>query len=748
MSRTPAVIRQRGPVVIRVGENTAAALAAAIRAEDAAANAEAFAGPTFANTAAGIAGTVDGEFFAVNASGIVTIYLNDGGSAVAQRTIATTATLAASTGASLIGHIASGSGAVARTVQDKLRDIPSPFDFDITEANDSTTGMQQWLDACFAEGVAPHSPRQLLVPVSDTIEFQIPAVSADSSSLDLGDLTLIYSGTRDRPAFKVSGDSNGGNVTPARMVLPKVRASGALQWPGTYLGEDIGILLNFVHRSPMIVVPEVRGFTKGIEYRNCSYNTMIVGDLIDNKFQEVLSSKGLEATFPLAFNNENVFIGGRRGCTSAASLLGDAYGTLLMWDESVSYRGSNNNHWYSACYELGTPAGATYRVPVWMKGVGANNAWHNTRVETCKGPTAILDGGGLNLAHSNEFNISFNNNVPQINGLLQVNDAAGNIYRGPGAKENSWRSPDLRTLLSSGGGANSPYVRGPVFIMDTTNGNPVRSTAIVGRVISNANALQLNATAVLAAVDTRRIKTFRITAATLAGFAGRPLVICFDGNGARLTGDATDVTWGNEPYCKLPGEAVVPTSGFGGGYQLAGSDGTVDRVFTVRDEVKTIYVGWNAGTNNLAIESFEITGYSEPENGRDGTDSRSGLGVFNPLADDGSVRLASAKPDTAGTHGYYARGQKVFSSVVAATATDGWPCSTAGWLAANWVASTAYAVPGQVVINGGNAYKLVTPGTSAGSGGPTGTGTAISDGTCVWDYVSPKAAFVTSAVTT
>lgn len=68
-----------------------------------AASAEAFAGPTYASTAAGIAGTTDGDFFAVNASGIVTIYLNDGGSAVAQRTIVTETALSASTGAALIG---------------------------------------------------------------------------------------------------------------------------------------------------------------------------------------------------------------------------------------------------------------------------------------------------------------------------------------------------------------------------------------------------------------------------------------------------------------------------------------------------------------------------------------------------------------------------------------------------------------------------------------------------------------------
>lgn len=50
-----------------------------------------------------------------------------------------------------------------------------------------------------------------------------------------------------------------------------------------------------------------------------------------------------------------------------------------------------------------------------------------------------------------------------------------------------------------------------------------------------------------------------------------------------------------------------------------------------------------------------------------------------------------------------------------------------------WAITTAYTA-GQYRTNGANVYKCVTAGTSAGSGGPTGTGTAIADGTVVWDW--------------
>jgi hypothetical protein len=48
-----------------------------------------------------------------------------------------------------------------------------------------------------------------------------------------------------------------------------------------------------------------------------------------------------------------------------------------------------------------------------------------------------------------------------------------------------------------------------------------------------------------------------------------------------------------------------------------------------------------------------------------------------------------------------------------------------------WEASTEYALRA-FVTNNANRYELVTAGTSASSGGPTGTDAEITDGTCVW----------------
>lgn len=50
---------------------------------------------------------------------------------------------------------------------------------------------------------------------------------------------------------------------------------------------------------------------------------------------------------------------------------------------------------------------------------------------------------------------------------------------------------------------------------------------------------------------------------------------------------------------------------------------------------------------------------------------------------------------------------------------------------ARWTGSTEYSLR-QIISNDGNLYECTTEGTSAASGGPTGTGDTITDGTCVW----------------
>lgn len=59
-----------------------------------------------------------------------------------------------------------------------------------------------------------------------------------------------------------------------------------------------------------------------------------------------------------------------------------------------------------------------------------------------------------------------------------------------------------------------------------------------------------------------------------------------------------------------------------------------------------------------------------------------------------------------------------------------------------WAPTTAYVL-GARVFKGANVYQNIQAGTSAGSGGPTGTGASVDttpDGTCLWTFVGTGAA--------
>lgn len=65
------------------------------------------------------------------------------------------------------------------------------------------------------------------------------------------------------------------------------------------------------------------------------------------------------------------------------------------------------------------------------------------------------------------------------------------------------------------------------------------------------------------------------------------------------------------------------------------------------------------------------------------------------------------------------------------------------WSGTAWAQSTAYLL-GARVVNGGNVYRATVAGTSAAlAGGPTGTSSAITDGTVTWSYLGVNEGAVT-----
>lgn len=179
----------RPPVVVHFGENTVAALAARSEAAASAAaaalseaTAESAAGPTYPDTSTGLAATTNGQSFAVdNGDGTVTVYLNDNGSAVAQRTLATTAALASSAGEKMVGTKYAESGSRLRTFAEvavKRVELSGFTGADPSMATDSYAALQNGIAAAVARkgelvidgsyrvSLAEHGPLNITAPIT------------------------------------------------------------------------------------------------------------------------------------------------------------------------------------------------------------------------------------------------------------------------------------------------------------------------------------------------------------------------------------------------------------------------------------------------------------------------------------------------------------------------------------------------------------------------------------------------------
>ena len=210
-----------------------------------------------------------------------------------------------------------------------------------------------------------------------------------------------------------------------------------------------------------------------------------------------------------------------------------------------------------------------------------------------------------------------------------------------------------------------------------------------------------------------------------AGKNGSRIIYTGTGAAIQLTADGTNA-WGTNLR-------NLHIDGSGTGYiglKVGNDDGTVN-------------VSWWGMIENVYITGFEIgrmvigcqNGYFSKvhcEANDIGTIYRRGAVTPGGLANTATVEISCRNYNNA----YYGKVLEQAFSIKFIGCTD----ETSGYKnvligPAAWVLSTAYRL-GEEVTNGGNIYTCTTAGTSAGSGGPSGTGTSIADNTVIWDYVS------------
>jgi hypothetical protein len=140
----------------------------------------------------------------------------------------------------------------------------------------------------------------------------------------------------------------------------------------------------------------------------------------------------------------------------------------------------------------------------------------------------------------------------------------------------------------------------------------------------------------------------------------------------------------------------------------------------------------NSGANTTAASSWMTNQDSHETIVQVGSDSH--VRVFAGT----STHVPSTGPVM---HDGWRRGDIIHVTNPSSGGAHAYKVTTSGSGCGNvWAISTAYTV-GNRVYNGSSVFECITAGTSAGSGGPTGTSSSITDNTAVWKYVAPLAVF-------
>lgn len=621
---------------------------------------------------------------------------------------AASADLAATTsgkGAELVGFKSSLTGSVAREAKAKLAERVTAADFGATGdgTTDDTVALQAWADSGAKHLILGDGTFNITDTVTIPPTFEV---------LDFGGGTISYSGTQDRAALVVG--NNAASLTTAKVKQVKVISATTSNWLDL---DYIGVQL-YAHRFCDIQIEFVRGFHTGVQCRGdgsgWAYNNVRLGYVVNNKYGINLHSVGGSS----GFVNENLFIGGEFQIGSGINDSEDAWGVLFSTEGGSPYLNHNRNVFLKPSFEMGNAVSGTVREPVLFDGCGQQNRIVGARVETGRGGIATFQNNAaatLNIVEVGYLGGSFITRT-----ITETGGAFGNFLTQENITQSfmpSWHSGPLVDRISAYDATNT-YVTGDLLLARSGVGFPAAFTTSIR---ARENSVEIPAgRAIGTRVSTVSRKRFLVKIAT-PGNSGRVFVTAYDASGAQLP-TTTDYVNG-----------LTASVSFGGGWQTT-SDGFKDVQFSVTDAVKSVIVLITGGTASANVSSFQIIGLDQTNDG--------GLNCSSGLDGDRFARFCASGGPGSGIVGRYRRGEMIYNAAAASAAPIGYPCFTTGYLAEAWAISTAYEV-GQLRLNGSNVYVCRTAGTSAGAGGPTGTGTSIADGTVVWDYKGLQATFGT-----
>lgn len=582
---------------------------------------------------------------------------------------------------------------------------------------DDTAALNAIGSAAWGSDVELIAPSDFNMKTTDTVTFASPHASV----IFQGGALITYTGTFDRAAVVIGSDS--------QQFYKRTFRINVVTANNTYASEScVGVQIRGIFTGNDVWLPYVQGFTvnwqiRGTNASGIAYNKFHLGISFDAQYH-----LDLHSYVASGFVNENVFIAGDFQTSSGyiPGVNGTVYGVIFR-AEPGAYTGHNNNAFYKPCAQL-TQAGVIgERVPIWFNECGAYNSFHDMRCEGVKGAVVKVTSTTVSV-HDNVVELgyvgpgpgSITSNLTESDGGLSY---ANRVYARGAPMFTEWQSGDLVQKAFTVSAGNIA-IQG-MFMQTSGSSTEVYSgTGKIGK-----DYVILNSYAAGVYVDTSLYKNFELRWNFQTTRGGRINFVAYDSTGAIITTAAA-----------VRFTSGAQTEGAVYGYRYTqGADSTFGSfAFRVDSTVQTLKILFSPGTNAMHLRSFTLRAVCINGPTAAVASAVQDLAVWGgPVASD--IILQTTIPSTALGSGYSQRGKVVYNAAAAGGGvTAGWQCTAAGWNPLAWTNTTAILL-NEIRSNDAapvKTYVCRVAGTTAGAGGPTGTGTGIVDGSVTWDYVS------------
>ena len=701
--------------------------------------------------------------FAMYSASDVLIWTKDNiGGIVASNALANTNSTATA-GASLVGFLQFGAGAVGRTVESKLSEIVTPYDFGAAGdgTTDDTTAVQSALSTTAKQVYFPAGLFRITSTVTSAVDDRTingPGILTATTAIGTA---LTVTGDRNEVAVNIDGNEfigvgirfdgaelpivSGGRIRDLKSTDANCAGLFFSDTQAGFIAR--GVTITNVNSEGDGTLGNGNGFSRGIAIGlsgNPTGNSVIEGCYIANIVGEegdaiAAVSGGGGTYYRLDLTVKGNIIRGfnRRAIKTQGSnvrVIGNSISNDWTVDTQVPESMSvidfvqggdciaRDNDLYN-CNFFGQVSLFAFAGEAWSNILVSGNTFWGLRNSNTRGCISITPTGSAPVTFTNgSANIVSTDSLPAIgaaiqfltNGTLPTNFSTNTTYYIVSSVTIS--STTTITVSATLGGI--AIVAGSAGSGTQTLVGAQTATGVVvsgnifdggrGRAVSIGRTVgPVVSNNIVSVGDEAGTRTFSFTSGVTQAFI----------TGNIMTKGIRDSFIANDGFNSVVSDNHVKTNtplfanAAGDGNHLAVNN-SVDGTAPFHLDSDTLTGNRLAGNYNFAAQTLTAPG---------------------PLF------VTQASGPTVALSGLQVRvGQVVIDTTPTAGGKIGWTATTSGVSAVAWAPTTAYLV-GAYVTNGGNGYVCTTAGTSAGAGGPTGTSLTVpvTDGTAAWLYVSP-----------